>query len=52
VLYLIDRRAGLEKEAVEEGLATLLDYVRVYAPGIIPKESKVLCASSTAGMTL
>ncbi len=45
VLFLIDGVPGLERKYVEDGLATLLSYVRAFEPDIKPKELKVICSS-------
>ncbi|MEW9124750.1 MAG: phenylalanine--tRNA ligase beta subunit-related protein, partial [Thermotaleaceae bacterium] len=45
VLFLIDGVPGLERKYVEDGLATLLSYIRAFDPDIKPKEMKVISSS-------
>lgn len=46
VLFLIDGVPGLDKLHIERGLETLLEYVRMFAPGIAPIDMRIIGTSA------
>ena len=49
VLFLIDGVPGLDKRHIEEGLETLLGYVRMFAPDTVPIDMKIIGTSAIQG---